>query len=312
MEKRQAIVFGGSGFLGSHVADALQDSGYKVRIFDVLPSPYLREGQEMIVGDILDAQAVCQAAKGCDVVYQFAGMADIAEAHENPVTVASLNIMGTLHALEAARINGAQRFIFASTVYVFSDRGSFYRASKQSAERFVEAYRERYGLTYTILRYGSLYGRRADERNFIHKVINQALSEGKVRYQGTGQELREYIHVADAARLSVKALDDSYKNQHLILTGIEKLRIEELFTMLREMLGGKLDIEFDKLAMPTHYTITPYTFSPTIGHKMTSQDFTDVGQGLLDCLAEAHQKTSSHLYPRLDWLVDDDYREMGK
>lgn len=312
MEKRRAIVFGGSGFLGSHVADALQDGGYQVCVFDVVKSPYLREGQEMVVGDILDAEAVCNAAKGCDVVYQFAGMADIAEAHENPVRVASLNIMGTLHALEAARVNGARRFIFASTVYVFSDRGSFYRASKQSAERFVEAYRERYGLAYTILRYGSLYGRRADDRNFIHRMVHQALAEGRVRYQGTGQELREYIHVTDAARLSVEALNDAYANQHLILTGVEKLKIEELFTMLREMLGGKLDFEFNKLELPTHYTITPYTFSPTIGRKMTSQNFTDVGQGLLDCLGEAHQKTSSHLYPSLDWLVDDDYREKGK
>ena len=70
------IVFGGSGFLGSHTADVLSNKGYKVKIFDLRPSPHLRPNQEMIVGDILDYKSVSEAVKGCDYIYNFAGIAD--------------------------------------------------------------------------------------------------------------------------------------------------------------------------------------------------------------------------------------------
>ena len=84
LNKRHAAVFGGSGFLGSHVADALSDNGYEVRIFDRSPSPYLRSDQEMIEGDLLDEAAVCDAVHGCQAVYNFAGIADIADANDHP------------------------------------------------------------------------------------------------------------------------------------------------------------------------------------------------------------------------------------
>jgi len=151
-----AIVFGASGFLGSHVADALSIAGYRVRLFDRIASPYKRDDQEMIIGDIMDLSQVIEAAKGANVVYNFAAIADIDEAHDKPLATAAINVLGNMHALEAARIAGVRRFVFASTIYVYSESGSFYRASKQAAERFIETYHERYGLDYSILRYGSL------------------------------------------------------------------------------------------------------------------------------------------------------------
>jgi len=72
----KTTVFGGSGFIGSHVADRLTEVGYDVAIFDLKPSPYLLPGQEIIIGDILDKKAVSDAVKGCDYIYNFAGMAD--------------------------------------------------------------------------------------------------------------------------------------------------------------------------------------------------------------------------------------------
>ncbi|TDI77589.1 MAG: SDR family oxidoreductase, partial [Betaproteobacteria bacterium] len=158
MSNEIAIVFGASGFLGSHVAEALSAEGYRVRLFDRSPSPYQKHDQEMIVGDIMDLKEVIKATQSAAVVYNFAAIADIDEAHEKPLATAEVNILGNMHVLEAARLAGSRRFIFASTVYVYSESGSFYRASKQAAERFIETYHERYGLDYTILRYGSLYG----------------------------------------------------------------------------------------------------------------------------------------------------------
>ena len=82
MSSEIAIVYGASGFLGSHVADALSASGYRVRLFDRSPSRYQRADQEMIIGDIMDLEQVKEAAHGAGVVYNFAAIADIDEAQE--------------------------------------------------------------------------------------------------------------------------------------------------------------------------------------------------------------------------------------
>ncbi|SVD95650.1 uncharacterized protein METZ01_LOCUS448504, partial [marine metagenome] len=96
-----------------------------------------------------------------------------------------------------------QRFIFASTIYVYSNLGGFYRCSKQAAELFVEEFNGCYGLDFTILRYGSLYGARAGDDNGIRRFLLQGFRDGKIVYPGTGDEVREYIHAKDAARLTV-------------------------------------------------------------------------------------------------------------
>ena len=74
------IVFGGSGFLGSHVADELTKKGHDVTIFDIIKSKYLNSNQKMIVGDILNQKSVKEAIDGADYVYHFAAIADIYEA----------------------------------------------------------------------------------------------------------------------------------------------------------------------------------------------------------------------------------------
>jgi UDP-glucose 4-epimerase len=286
---KTAIVYGGSGFLGSHVADALSDAGYAVTIFDKLPSPYLRAGQKMVVGDISDLEAVKKSAEGHSYVYNFAGIADIGESRKQPLNTASVNIMGNLNTLEAARLCKARRFIFASTVYVFSEEGSFYRASKQAGERFVEAYKDQFELDYTILRYGSLYGRRATEKNGIHRLLKQAIEKKVIAYEGNSDSMREYIHVEDAARLSVKILEEEYANRHIIITGHERLAVKSLLKMISEMIPGQVETKFVDSPSDGHYVMSPYSFSPKIGHKLISNDHIDIGQGLLDCLADIHE-----------------------
>ena len=287
---KKVIVFGGSGFLGSHVVEALADAGYAVRVFDREPSPYLRDGQEMIVGDMLDLDAVCKAARGCSIVYNFAAIASIDDARKRPLDTLKTNVLGNGHVLEAARQAKAERFVLASTVYVFSQSGSFYRATKQACEQYTEVYKEEFGLDYTIVRYGSLYGRRADARNGIYRMLHSALTEGKVRYNGTGEELREYIHVDDAARLSVEILKPEYANMPVTLTGHHPMRVRDVMEMLREMLGGKVAIEFANDPFAGHYNVTPYQYHPKVGKKLVSQLYTDMGQGLLDCLSELRSR----------------------
>ena len=150
---KQAIIFGGSGFLGSHVADALSNRGYEVTVFDRKLSPYLRADQTMIEGDILDANMVCNAIKGQDIVYNFAGMADLDEAADKPLETVSQNITGTVHLLDAAVEFKVKRFVFASTIYVYSDLGSFYRLSKQTCESLIEEYSKEFSLKTVSMNY---------------------------------------------------------------------------------------------------------------------------------------------------------------
>ena len=133
------LVLGGPAF-GSHVADQLTLTGHHVRIFDRMPSPWLRLDQQMIVGDLLDQGTLDQAIDGCEVVYNFAAIADLEEALEKPVETARINILGNVQILEACRKFEISRYIYASTVYVYSRDGGFYRCSKQAAEHYVEEY----------------------------------------------------------------------------------------------------------------------------------------------------------------------------
>ena len=288
---KKAVVIGGSGFIGSHVADCLSDDGFNVVIFDNNESPWIREDQSMIVGDILDADLLNKIIKGSDVVYNFAAIADLNQAIDKPLDTAKINIIGNINVLEACKINEVNRFVYASTMYVYSREGGFYRCSKQSSEHYVEEYQKSYGLDYTILRYGSLYGPRADNSNGIYRIVNNALTTGKIRYKGDIESMREYIHVEDAARASIAILDDSYINESVILTGQEPMRVYQMLQVLREILGYEKDsIEFLEESYEAHYIRTPYAYQPKLGKKFIPPVHVDLGQGLLQVVSDIDNK----------------------
>jgi len=283
-------VFGGSGFLGSHVCDKLSDAGHDVTIFDLVQSKWLRKDQKFITGDILDESAVFESVKGSDTVFNFAGIADIGEANARPLDTVRYNVVGNTVILEACRKSKVKRYIFASTVYVYSKSGSFYRCSKQACETFIENYYETYGLEYTILRYGSLYGPRADEKNAIYRFVDQAIKEKKISYFGGPESLREYIHVEDAAQCSVEILKPEYANQSIVLTGHQPMTVENLFKMVAEMLDEKIVFEFEHNPNNTHYEVTPYSFNPKVGKKLAPPLHIDLGQGILKVMEEIYEQ----------------------
>jgi UDP-glucose 4-epimerase len=257
-----------------------------VRIYDRTPSRWKLPDQEMIVGDLLDVVRLEDAIDGSDVVYNFAALADLNEALQQPVKTAQVNVLGNVQLLEACRLKGVGRFMYASTVYVYSREGGFYRCSKQAAEHYVEEYWRTYGLDFTILRYGSLYGPRADNNNGLLRIVRAALETGVVRYQGSQDALREYIHVEDAARASVVALGPDFQNQSVVLTGHEPMRVLDLLKMLAEILGVPESVEFIEGSQPGHYVRTPYAYQPKLGRKYVAPMHVDLGQGLLQLIDE--------------------------
>ncbi len=287
----RTIVTGGAGFLGSHLADELTARGHEVLIFDQRASPFLQPAQEQVVGDLLDFDLLRRTLQGADYVYHLGALADLNAARSRPRETASINVLGTVNMLEAARLAEVKRFVFASTVYVYSDEGSFYRASKQAGEAYIEEYQRQYGLEYTVLRYGSLYGPRADENNGVYRLLRAAALEGRIRYDGRPEDAREYIHVADAARLSVDILVPEYANQHLVITGHYPMRARDLFTMFSEILGHEIQVDYvEPETVDGHYRVTPYKFHPRVARKLTSTLYVDMGQGAIEVLEQIERE----------------------
>lgn len=285
---KKVLVMGGAGFLGSHVADALSKKGYQVTIFDCERSPFLKENQKQLIGNILNQEDVDKAIRNHDIVYHLAGIADITECNENPALAIETNIMGTTYVLEACVKHKIEKIVFASSAYVYSAAGSFYRISKQSCELLIEEYAKQYDLSYVIIRYGSLYGSRANRKNTVYRIIEDALSKQEIEMSGTGEEKREFIHVLDASELSVKILDDEYKNQNIILTGPASISYSELLNLINEILQNKLKINFTGKSTDTHYKMSPYTFNPKIGRKLMTNPQIDLGQGILSLMDELY------------------------
>jgi len=288
---KKAVVVGGSGFIGSHVADHLSDAGYQVTIYDLTLSPWLRKEQQMVVGDVLDAEKLNNTITGSEVVYNFAALADLNLALEQPLKTVNINILGNLNVLEACHAHGVKRFIYASTVYVHSREGGFYRCSKQASEAYVEEYQKKYGLDYTILRYGSLYGPRADETNGLYRVVKSALKNGVVSYKGDIDAMREYIYVEDAARASIDVLNTEFINESIVLTGQEPMLVIDMLKMLSEILGFPLEsVKFIEDGYTGHYVRTPYAYQAKLGRKYIPPVHVDLGQGLLQVINEINRQ----------------------
>jgi UDP-glucose 4-epimerase len=288
---KKVVVFGGSGFLGSYVTDELTRRGYSVTIADIIKSKYIKSTQNFIKVDIMNMDNIISIIKDVDIVYNFVAISNLDEAIYKPINTMQINVMGNLNILEACRYHSIDRFIYASSAYALSREGSFYGISKQSSERIVEEYYQRYGLKYTVIRYGSLYGERASHNNYIYNLLKSAITNGELRYKGDDEDLREYIHAADAAKLSVDILEDNqYENEHIILTGTERLKRIELLTMINEIMQNRLKIKQISSNNMGHYKITPYSYHPTVAKKLVANPYIDMGQGLLECIQIIHDE----------------------
>ena len=284
---KKVLVVGGSGFLGSHVADELTEKGYEVTIFDQKKSTWINDNQKFIESDLLDREHVIKSLEGFNFVIHFAGIADIGESKEKPLETIETNIIGTANLLEGCRKNKIEKFIFASSVYVFSKYGSFYGKSKQACELLIEEYQNEFNLDYIHVRYGSLYGPRAQEWNGLKKYISEIIKNKQIDFSGNGEEKREYIHVKDAAIMTASLLESDEKNIAVNITGHQVISTLDLFKLIFEVLQLEEKINLSKESnVVSHYKISPYSFQPKESKKLVPKKFIDIGQGVSEIIHE--------------------------
>jgi len=283
---QKILVIGGAGFLGSHVADQLSELGHDVTVYDRTESPYLREDQNMITGD-LSFESINAAMHNMDIVFHFAAIADIHESNKDPYSTVNANVLGAVNVFEAARTHKISKLLYASSMYVYSDSGGFYRATKQAAETLLKAYFEKYNLPYTVLRYGSLYGPRSQPWNGLNKYITEIMKTDQITYRGNGEERREYIHIVDAARITAQAIDSRYDNKSLLITGQQSLASKQILELIFEILGKNKNINFENNDHDTsHYRLTPYRYKPDIAVKLNPDHFIDFGLGIIEMIEQ--------------------------
>lgn len=281
----RVVVIGGSGFLGSHICEYYYDKGHEVVNVDKNNNGKDINPYEWIDVDILNE--VCLLSDivyNDDIVIYCAGIMDL-----NVDACLSIdNITTTTTILELCRFK-AKRFVFASSLYVNGAMGGFYRCSKQACELYIQEFGRRYNLNYLIARFGSLYGTRANEYNYIHRIIKSAIENGYIQYHGTGEELREYVHVRDAARV---IFDNTYTDKkHITITGNNAITSRQVINTINEMLGNKLTVDYQNKEDSNHYKYTPFNFEPISGERI-AVNYTDFSQGLLEVMNEIKNNIS--------------------
>jgi len=290
----KALVTGGSGFLGRHLIKELLKRGITTVAYDIddfgqyntKDSEYAKSSLFTFVkGDILDLDHLTNSMTGCDIVFHTAAIADIDEARKLPIDTMEVNVVGTAKCLEAARRNNIGRFMYASSAYTAGNRGSFYRVSKQAGESLCKTFSEEYAMRYTILRYGSLYGRESNQWNFIYTMCRAFLTTGEFTYVSSPDSEREYIHILDASRESVRiAISDDFINKAVLITGHQRMKVKELFFMIQEILGREIRIHYIPHEQSRHYVMTPYSFEADVPVRVNLSSYVDISEGVLDCL----------------------------
>ena len=289
-KKLNILVTGGSGFLGSHLIDSLVASDFNVINLDTKDSNYNIDGVQSIKGDLLDFNLLKNSLKNIDFVYHLAAFADLDKAKDDPIKTININVLGTTNLLQAAKINQVNKVIFASSIYVNSRAGGFYRVSKHACEILLEEFYNAYKLNYTILRFGTLFGPRSDNSNSVYNYLLSAFKNKSINAIGSGDEVREYIDVRDAAKACEQAMLDKYNSEAVIVTGYHRVKLNELLEMIREIINNDIEIKYGE-GKAAHYKYTPYSFTPRPGKKIVLDNFRDFGQGLVEILEKIDQDT---------------------
>jgi len=245
-------VTGGSGYIGSHVIDALITAGCTVKVLDQR-APH-RSDAEWVPCDVLDLDGLTQAVRGADVIYHLAAVADVNDVIADPSVAIEVNTLGTTRVLEAARRAEAGRVVLASTVWVYAATSAvgevdeetvfdpntdrhLYVTSKVAAEMACRDYSTLYDRPFTILRYGIPYGPRMRDRCVVAAFLQRAMRGETLQIDGDGSQHRCFVYVEDLADAHVKVLDEVAVNRTYNLEGAAPVSIREIAESVISLTG---------------------------------------------------------------------------
>jgi len=225
------IITGGCGFLGTALIKKLiEQGGHNIRVLDNLTTGTREDlalvaeftelppqqvidkpdGVELVVGDILDEQLALKVTKNCDIIVHFAANTGVGPSVEDPRADCMANVIGTFNYLEAARLNGVPRFVFASSGAPAGEVEppiheelpphpvSPYGASKLAGEGYCSAYNKSFGIDTVMLRFGNVYGPGSlHKSSVVAKFIRQALNGETLEIYGDGAQTRDFVYIDD-------------------------------------------------------------------------------------------------------------------
>jgi len=225
------LITGGAGFIGSHIADSLNVAGHDIVIYDNFSTGLMEnieeinsENIELINGDILDLNKLIKAMKGVDIVSHHAAQLEIFVGIDEPEKDLSINTVGTLNVLNAAKQNNVKKVINASSACIYgqtdketiendlTDPNWAYGVSKLAAEKYANIFSKYKNLPVTNLRYGIVYGEREWFRRVLPIFIKRIINGKSPIVFGKGNQIRDFIYVGDAVELHNKCLFDEAAN----------------------------------------------------------------------------------------------------
>lgn len=223
----RCVLFGGSGFVGSHLAGGLVREGYDVRIFcrdpDTSNLAGIRGDVEIIRGDFLNEPDVKQALDGADYLFHFISTTNPVTAAADPVYDVATNITGSVRLFQAAADSGVKKIFFSSsggTVYGETRQDSIsedaplrpqnpYGISKVAIENYLRFFRHTYGMEYLVFRYSNPYGERQNplaKQGVIPVFLNRIRHNESPVIFGDGSAIRDYIYIQDAVDATLACL----------------------------------------------------------------------------------------------------------
>lgn len=262
------VVTGGAGFIGSHLTEALLHGGHPVRVVDNLSTGRLQnlahlKGFEFVEGDLSDARFARESIKGASVVFHQAAIPSVPRSVREPLESHAAGPTATLHVLEAARLTGARRVIFAASSSAYGETDELpkheammprplspYAAGKLAGEHYVRVYAQTMGLDGVSLRYFNIFGPRQDPSSPYSGVISlfaKMMREGKrPTILGDGYQSRDFTHVANAVHanlLAMRAPEPLRGEVYNVGTG-QRITLRELVAAMNRALGTDLAPEF--------------------------------------------------------------------
>ncbi len=277
---KKFLVTGASGFIGSHVADFLTSKGHKVFLFDKKFSKFKKINQKMLLGDINSLNDLNKFTKKIHTIFHFAASADLNEANSKPFNTVENNIMGTVKILQACLKNKIKKIIFASSIYARSEQGGIYSTSKLSSEMIIERICKKFGIKFVVLRFGTVYGERANKFNTVQNYIDDAKKTLRIFRETTGNEIRSYIHVKDVAKIAYISTKRKYENGYYNIFGGKKIVVKKLLNLIKQEIP-KLKVIYSKSDNRKYnYKINPFTYKIRKGKNIKLDKYISIQSGV--------------------------------